>query len=88
MGMLWGITGVARVLAQEVTDPGSTPLATDIEKAMGAREGAQGVQEGCDVCVCVCERTSWAEQIANLRHIQMGGDRVVGPVIKKREGKR
>ena len=39
------------------------------------------------MCVCVCERTSWAEQIANLRNIHMGGDRVVGPVIKKREGK-
>ena len=53
MGSLWGITGVARVLVQEVTDPGCTPLATDIKKAMGAREGAEGVQEGCDVCVCV-----------------------------------
>lgn len=53
VGSLWGITGVARVLAQEVTGPDCTPLATDIKKAMGAREGAEAVQEGCDVCVCV-----------------------------------
>lgn len=52
VGSLWGITGVARVLAQEVTDPECITLATDMKKAEGSREGAEGVQEGCDVCVC------------------------------------
>ena len=75
-----------------MTDPDCITLATDMKKAVGTREGAEGVQEGCDVCVCVCVcvcgRTFWAEQIANLRYkVQMGTDRAVGPTIKKREGK-
>lgn len=45
VGSLWGITGVARVLAQEVTDPECITLATDMKKAEGSREGAEGVQE-------------------------------------------
>lgn len=36
-----------------MTEPDCITLATDMKKAVGTREGAEGVQEGCDVRVCV-----------------------------------
>lgn len=56
VGSLWGITGVARVLAQEVTDPECITLATDMKKAEGSREGAEEVQKAV-MCVCVDGRS-------------------------------